>query len=508
MGRVGVDIYPEQVGVRLEDVDVVRQVPRRQPDQRRRRRRPARPPHRRHHAHGRRPVRPVRPQALRGFGVDDRFVTPVAGLPTPVTFCEIFPPDDFPLYFYRLPKAPDLEIHADELDLDAIRAADIFWVTGTGLSQEPSRAAHAGRARGARRARHHGPRPRLPADVLGVARGGDTRQIQRRPPVRHGRGRQPRGVRGRDRRDATRSAAAEALLAAGVELAVVKQGPAGVLGVRGDESVVVPPVPVDVVNGLGAGDAFGGALCHGLLAGWDAGAHAARSPTPPVRSSPPGSPAPTPCPPPPRSPRCSNGGRSDDHRDTPRASRASSRRACATRAGSPSSPQRRQQPAGLVGDTGRLLLVAADHPARGALRAGDDALAMGDRAELLGRLVRALERPGVDGVLGTADILEDLLLLGALDGKVVIGSMNRGGLAGTVFEIDDRFTGYDAAAIAARWLPGRQDAAAHRPRGPRDRPRRCRPAPTRSTSWPRTRSMAMVEPFISRRASTGGSATT
>src|SRR5205823_247574 len=80
-------------------------------------------------------------KALRGYGVDDRYVTPVAAYPTPVTFCEIFPPDDFPLYFYRLPKAPDLEINADELDYDAIRTAGVFWVTVTGLSAEPSRTA-------------------------------------------------------------------------------------------------------------------------------------------------------------------------------------------------------------------------------------------------------------------------------------------------------------------------------------------------------------------------------
>ena len=80
-------------------------------------------------------------RALRGCGVDDRYVTPVPGLPTPVAFCEIFPPDDFPLYFYRWPKAPDLEIRAEELDLDAICSAGVFWVTGTGLSDEPSRTA-------------------------------------------------------------------------------------------------------------------------------------------------------------------------------------------------------------------------------------------------------------------------------------------------------------------------------------------------------------------------------
>ncbi|MHC5905248.1 Cgl0159 family (beta/alpha)8-fold protein [Streptomyces sp. S6] len=98
----------------------------------------------------------------------------------------------------------------------------------------------------------------------------------------------------------------------------------------------------------------------------------------------------------------------------------------------------------LVGDTGRLMIVAADHPARGALGVGGDKLAMANRAELLERLCLALSRPGVDGVLATADILDDLLLLGALDGKVVMGSMNRGGLQGSVFEMDDRFTGHRA----------------------------------------------------------------
>lgn len=96
----------------------------------------------------------------------------------------------------------------------------------------------------------------------------------------------------------------------------------------------------------------------------------------------------------------------------------------------------------LVGDGGRLMIVAADHPARGALAVGGQRLAMANRNELLDRLTIALSRPGVDGVLATADILDDLLLLGALDNKVVLCSMNRGGLAGSSFELDDRFTGY------------------------------------------------------------------
>jgi DhnA family fructose-bisphosphate aldolase class Ia len=115
---------------------------------------------------------------------------------------------------------------------------------------------------------------------------------------------------------------------------------------------------------------------------------------------------------------------------------------------------RRIRPKSLTGPRGKLMIIAADHPARGALRVGDRPMAMADRADLLDRIVLALSRPGVDGVLGTADIVEDLLLLGALDGKVVIGSMNRGGLAGTAFEVDDRFTGYRADAIAAMGYEG------------------------------------------------------
>jgi hypothetical protein len=108
----------------------------------------------------------------------------------------------------------------------------------------------------------------------------------------------------------------------------------------------------------------------------------------------------------------------------------------------------------LLGADGRLLIVAADHPARGALGVRNDPAAMASRSGLLDRLATALDRPGVDGVLGTPDILDDLLLMGALDGKVVIGSMNRGGLQGATFELDDRFTAYSAAEIAARGLDG------------------------------------------------------
>ncbi|MER5466411.1 deoxyribose-phosphate aldolase [Streptomyces sp. NPDC002668] len=105
--------------------------------------------------------------------------------------------------------------------------------------------------------------------------------------------------------------------------------------------------------------------------------------------------------------------------------------------------RRRRRPR-LIGESGRLMIIAADHPARGALAVGDRHLAMANRLDLLERLCLALSRPGVDGVLATADILDDLLLLGALEDKVVMGSMNRGGLAGAAFELDDRFTGHRA----------------------------------------------------------------
>jgi DhnA family fructose-bisphosphate aldolase class Ia len=158
----------------------------------------------------------------------------------------------------------------------------------------------------------------------------------------------------------------------------------------------------------------------------------------------------------------------------------------------------RRQPDGLVGETGRLMLVAADHTARGALRAGADALAMADRGRLLERLVLALSRPGVDGVLGTPDVLEDLLLMGALEGKVAIGSMNRGGLVGTAFEIDDRFTAYDAQAVAGAGLQGGKMLLRIEP----DDPATARTLEACAAAVGALAAhglMAMVEPFLSHR---------
>jgi hypothetical protein len=114
--------------------------------------------------------------------------------------------------------------------------------------------------------------------------------------------------------------------------------------------------------------------------------------------------------------------------------------------------RRRRRP--LLNEHGVLFLIAADHTARGVLKAGANPLAMADRGELLRRLMIALSRPGVDGLLATPDVVEDLALLGALEDKVVFGTMNRGGLGGASFELDDRFTAYTADAIAAAGLDG------------------------------------------------------
>jgi len=101
----------------------------------------------------------------------------------------------------------------------------------------------------------------------------------------------------------------------------------------------------------------------------------------------------------------------------------------------------------IIAGDGKLFIVAADHPARGALGVRNEKMAMADRYDLLTRLATALSRPGVDGVLGTPDIIDDLALLGCLDNKIVVGSMNRGGLQGASFEMDDRYTGYDVAGM-------------------------------------------------------------
>jgi 5-dehydro-2-deoxygluconokinase len=203
---------------------------------------------------------------LARLGVDNRFVVTHGEFPTPVTFCEIFPPDDFPLYFYRKPSAPDLQITPAEIDSDAVRDARLYWSTVTGLSEEPSRSAHFA----AWEARDRAPLTVLDLDyrpMFWTDPAAATEQVQRAL------GHVTVAVGNREEceiavGESNPHRAAGALLDLGVELAIVKQGPRGVLGKTRHSSVTVAPNEVDVVNGLGAGDAFGGSLIHGLLNDW------------------------------------------------------------------------------------------------------------------------------------------------------------------------------------------------------------------------------------------------
>ncbi|MDF1605473.1 5-dehydro-2-deoxygluconokinase [Nocardioides sp. YIM 152315] len=269
MGRVGVDVYPDEVGVSLADVTTFGKYLGGSPTN------VAVAAAR----HGRRsavvtavgddPFAEFVCRALHGFGVDDSFVQTKAGGQTPVTFCEMFPPDRFPLYFYRH-AAPDLGIGPADLDLAAIGAARIFWFTGTGLSQEPSLSA----TMAALECRQSGRtifdldyRPMFWADPeMATER---YRKALAHASVAVGNMEECAVATG----ETDPEAAALALLEHGVELAIVKRGPEGVLAAqrsrRGVEIVEQPPLSVRVVNGLGAGDSFGGALCHGLLDEWE-----------------------------------------------------------------------------------------------------------------------------------------------------------------------------------------------------------------------------------------------
>lgn len=267
MGRVSVDLYPQQSGVALADVRtfakslggsptnvavaaarlgrtaaVITRV-------------------------GADGFGPYVRSALRGFGVDDRFVGTDPDLRTPIVFCELHPPDHFPLLFYRQPTAPDIRIRLEHLDLEAIEQARVFWTTGTGLSDEPSRTATLGalEARGRRGITIHDLdfRPTLWSQPDSA--GAYQRCALRQATVAVGNVEEASVAVGR----ASPEELARRLLAHGPELAVVKLGDRGVMVAAGDAVTHVPPVAVEVVNGLGAGDAFGGALCHGLLAGWD-----------------------------------------------------------------------------------------------------------------------------------------------------------------------------------------------------------------------------------------------
>jgi hypothetical protein len=366
------------------------------------------------------------------------------------------------------PTAPDLQITAAELDLRAIRSAGVFWVTVTGLSQQPSLDAH--RAALAARGRSpvtvldldyrpmFWPEPALARERVQEALAHATVAVGNREECEVAVG------------ETDPDAAALALLDLGVELAVVKQGPRGVLARTRDERVEVPPHPVEVLNGLGAetrsgapcatacspaGRSSGVAVrqrrrCHRRVTAGVLDGHAAhrrgRRPARQRRGSDLSGSAVSAVP---VGPRQVSGAPAGGRRATAlQVGDLAELRAREPEAVAAAAARRARRP--LLGSDGRLLIVAADHPARGALGVRDDPEAMASRPELLSRLRTALCRPGVDGVLGTPDVLEDLLLLGDLEGKVVFGSMNRGGLQGASFELDDRFTAYDAAAIARR----------------------------------------------------------
>lgn len=270
-GRSGVDIYPQQLGVGLEDVtsfgkylggttaNVAVAAARL----------------------GRRagiitgvgddPFGRFVRRALRELGVDDAQVVLNTEYATPVTFCEIFPPDDFPLYFYRKPTAPDLQVRPDDIDFDVVTGTDLMWLSVTGLSEEPSRESHFA----VLEARAKKPFTVLDLDyrpMFWETPAHATAQIAEvLPQVNVAVGNREECEVAVGETDPER--AADALLVAGVDLAIVKQGPKGVLAKRrladgSIERVVSPPVPITPFNGLGAGDSFGGSLAHGLLAGW------------------------------------------------------------------------------------------------------------------------------------------------------------------------------------------------------------------------------------------------
>jgi 5-dehydro-2-deoxygluconokinase len=266
VGRVSVDLYPEQIGVPLAEVRTFRKMLGGSPTNvavavARLGRTAAVVT-----KVGDDPFGEYVRLALADFGVDASYVGTHPSLQTPLAFCEIFPPDRFPLLFYRAPKAPDLELDARDLG-DAASEAALLWTTGTGLSQEPSRSTTLSALRRRRR------RPIAVHDLdyraVFWASSEEARRWNRealaQATVAIGNAEEVAVALGEDLEP---EEAAHALLDLGPELVVVKRGENGVLAATRDKTVVVPPVEVEVVNGLGAGDGFGGALCHGLLARW------------------------------------------------------------------------------------------------------------------------------------------------------------------------------------------------------------------------------------------------
>ncbi len=264
MGRSGVDLYPLQTGVGLEDVETFGKYLGGSPTN------VAVAAARLGHSAavvtgvGDDPFGRFVRLELERLGVSVAHVVTSRNYRTPITFCELFPPDSFPLYFYRRPLAPDMQLTPD--DLPDVTSAGIVWLSLTGFSMEPSRYTHLTALR--RRARQG-----VTILDLDYRRTFWDDEEQAREAVTDalphvtiaiGNLEECRVAVG----ETDAESAANALLARGVEVAIVKQGPVGILAKTATERIFVPGTPVDVVNGLGAGDAFGGALCHALLQGW------------------------------------------------------------------------------------------------------------------------------------------------------------------------------------------------------------------------------------------------
>jgi len=206
-------------------------------------------------------------QGLRAFGVHDGYVTTDPELLTPVVFCELMPPEEPSLFFYREPRGPEMNISVEDLPIDSIRSAPLFWLTGSRFAEEPSRSAAITALRARGRASHtvidldYRPMfwnsPEEAAEHISPAIGYATVAVGNRDECEIA-----VGTRVPDQ-------AADRLLERGISIAIVKQGAEGVLVATPNTRAVVEPVPVKVVCGLGAGDAFGGSLCDGLLSGWD-----------------------------------------------------------------------------------------------------------------------------------------------------------------------------------------------------------------------------------------------
>lgn len=266
IGRSGIDIYPLQTGVGLEDVETFGKFLGGSPTN------VAVAAARYGYsaatitAVGDDPFGRFVRREMRRLKVSDEFVVVNHDYKTPITFCEIFPPDDFPLYFYREPSAPDLALTPEDIPLEAVAAAKVFLFSGTGMSVEPSRSAHqaalAARNKSGWTVVDLDYRPMFWQDEATARR--EISAVLGSVNVAVGNKEECRIAVGETEPDR----AADALLERGLDLAIVKQGPRGTLAKTADERIEVPVTPVDVCNGLGAGDAFGGGLCHGLLSGW------------------------------------------------------------------------------------------------------------------------------------------------------------------------------------------------------------------------------------------------